>query len=78
MQLGIYLWYGLSVNHPGADLPLELQTPFFLCCAGQRLISETSPAEDEPAANFALCVSSLNAAQILDQMESIFALLNGC
>ncbi|KAM2617799.1 hypothetical protein TB1_034162 [Malus domestica] len=44
----------------------------------KRLIPETSPAEDEPAANVVPCVSSLNAVQILDQMESIFALLNGC
>ncbi|CAN6716731.1 unnamed protein product [Malus baccata var. baccata] len=43
-----------------------------------RLIPEMSPAEDEPAANFALCVSSLNAAQVLDQVELISALLNGC
>ncbi|TQD71251.1 hypothetical protein C1H46_043217 [Malus baccata] len=39
---------------------------------------EKLTAEEEPSAKFALCVSSLNSAQVLDRMESISALLNWC
>ncbi|KAL6269066.1 hypothetical protein ACE6H2_000291 [Prunus campanulata] len=41
-------------------------------------LAEKSLAVKEPTANFALCVSSLKIAQVLNQTETIAELLNVC